>query len=165
MPLGIYQSVLKINAHTNLCVNVYTKKGVLQHVCLVAQSCPTLCNPLDCSPPGFSDHGDSPGNNTGVSCHALLQGIFPTQQSTWGLLHCKWILYHLSLILRFSLKFLPILHCVRKSQICWLACSSKPFPVKLLFSFLALFYYFLFYTLNSSSKVLLWSPECTAPEF
>ena len=30
---------------------------------------------------------DSPGKNTGVSCHALLLGIFPTQQSNWPLLH------------------------------------------------------------------------------
>ena len=44
---------------------------------LVIQSCPTLCEPLDCSPPGFSVNGDSPGKNTGVGCRALLQGIFP----------------------------------------------------------------------------------------
>ena len=41
---------------------------------LVTQSCLTLCNPMDCSPPGSSVHGDSPGKNTGVGCHALLQG-------------------------------------------------------------------------------------------
>jgi len=44
-------------------------------LCLVAQS----CDPMDCSLPGSSVHGDSPGKNTGVGCHALLQGIFPTQ--------------------------------------------------------------------------------------
>ena len=38
---------------------------------------------------------DSPGKNTGVGCHFLLQGIFQTQQSNLGLLHCRWILYHL----------------------------------------------------------------------
>ena len=58
--------------------------------------CPTLCDPLDCSPPGSSVHGDSPGKNTGVGCHALLQGIFPTQGSNPGLPHCRWILYRLS---------------------------------------------------------------------
>ena len=62
---------------------------------LVAQSCPTLCSPLDCSPPGSSVHGDSPGKNTGVGCHAL-QGIFLTQKSIQGLLHCRWILYQLN---------------------------------------------------------------------
>ena len=35
--------------------------------------------PMDCSTPGSSVHGDSPGKNTGVGCHAFLQGIFPTQ--------------------------------------------------------------------------------------
>ena len=65
-------------------------------LCLVAQSCLTLCDPIDCSPPGFSVHGDSPGKNTGVGCHALLQGIFPTQGSNPGHPHCRWILYRLS---------------------------------------------------------------------
>ena len=45
-------------------------------VCLVAQSCLTLCNPTDDSLPGSSVQGDSPGKNTGVVCPALLQGIF-----------------------------------------------------------------------------------------
>ena len=39
---------------------------------------------------------DSPGHNTGVGCHFLLQGIFPTQGSNPGLLHYRQILYHLS---------------------------------------------------------------------
>ena len=49
--------------------------------CYVLQSCPILCNPMDCRPPGSSVHEDSPGKNTGVGCHALLQGIFLTQGS------------------------------------------------------------------------------------
>ena len=39
---------------------------------------------------------DSPGKNTGVGCHFLLQGIFLSQQSNPGLLHCRQIVYHLS---------------------------------------------------------------------
>ena len=35
---------------------------------LVALSCPTLCNPMDCNPPSSCVHGDSPGKNTGVPC-------------------------------------------------------------------------------------------------
>ena len=65
-------------------------------LCLVAQSCLTLCDPRDCSPPGSSVHMDSPRKDTGVGCHALHQGIFPTQGSNRGLLHCRWILYQLS---------------------------------------------------------------------
>ena len=40
--------------------------------------------------------GNSPGKNTRVSCHSLLQGTFPTQGSNPGLPHCRQILYHLS---------------------------------------------------------------------
>ena len=43
-------------------------------LCLVAQSCPTLCDPLGCSPPGSFVYGGSPGKNTGVCCHAFLRG-------------------------------------------------------------------------------------------
>ena len=66
--------------------------------CAVTQSCLTLCDPMDCSPPGSSVHGDSPGKNTGVGCHALLHGHgdFPTKGSNPGLTHCRWILYQLS---------------------------------------------------------------------
>ena len=39
---------------------------------------------------------DSPSKNTGVCCHFLLRGIFPTQGSNAGLLHNRQILYHLS---------------------------------------------------------------------
>ena len=61
-----------------------------------AQLCLTLCNPMDCSTPGSSVHGDSPGKNTGMGCHALLQGIFPAQGLNPDLPHCRWILYWLS---------------------------------------------------------------------
>ena len=65
-------------------------------LCRVAQSCPTLCNAMDCSQPGSSVHGDSPGKNVGVGCHALLQRIFPTRESNTGLPHYRWILHCLS---------------------------------------------------------------------
>ena len=64
--------------------------------CSVAKSSPTLCNPMDSSPPGTSVYGIYPGKNTGVCCHSLLQGIFPTQRLNLGLLHCRQILYQLS---------------------------------------------------------------------
>ena len=50
------------------------------------QSCLTLCDSVHYSPPGSSVYGDSLGKNTGVSCHALLQGVFPTQGSNLHLL-------------------------------------------------------------------------------
>ena len=65
-------------------------------LCLVAQSCPTLRDPMDCSLPGSSVHGHSPGKNTGMDCHSLLQGLFPTQGSNMGLLHYRQTLHLLS---------------------------------------------------------------------
>ena len=47
--------------------------------------CLTLCDPMDCGPPDSSVHGDSPGKDSGVGCHALLQGIFPTQGANLSL--------------------------------------------------------------------------------
>ena len=110
------------------CINIPVYHHQLTHV--------RLCNTMNCTTPGYSIHGDSSGKNTGVGCHALLQGnlphpgiklrspalqvnsllseppgkpkntgvgslsllqgIFPTQESTRGLLHCRWILYQLS---------------------------------------------------------------------
>ena len=79
------------------CVSVQLKAYPLFAVlCLVAQSYLTLCDLMDCSPPGSSVRGDSPGKNTGVNCHALLQWIFPTQRLNSGLLHGRQILHHLS---------------------------------------------------------------------
>ena len=74
-------------------LKVSNPSGVL---CLVTQLCLTLYDSTNCSPPGSSVHGSSLGKNTGVACHALLQGIFPTQGLNPGLPNCRQILYHLS---------------------------------------------------------------------
>ena len=60
----------------------------------LAQSCPTLCDPMDCSLPGSSLQGilppwDFPGKSTGVGCHFLLPGIFLTQGLNPDLLHSR----------------------------------------------------------------------------
>ena len=67
--------------------------AALHAVCvLVAQSCPTLCDPM----PGSSVRGIFQARNTGECRYSLLQEIFLTQGSNPCLLHCRWILYHLS---------------------------------------------------------------------
>ena len=72
-----------------LCCAVLCVLSCFSHVRL-------FCDPMGCSPPGSSVHGDSPGKNTRVGCRALLQGIFPTQESNphlQCLLHCRQVLY------------------------------------------------------------------------
>ena len=59
----------------------------LKYVCSVTQSCLTLYNPVNCTPPGSSVHGIFSGKNTGVGYHFLLQGIFLTQGLNPCLLH------------------------------------------------------------------------------
>ena len=92
---------------------------------------------MDCSPPGSFVHGNSPGKNTGVGCHALLQGIFPTQGINPGLPHCRQILYHLShqgspIIVAGKIQSL---HFSLVAQSCLtfcspLDCSTPGFPVR-----------------------------------
>ena len=60
---------------------------------LLAQSCPTLCDPMDCSLPGSSVHG-IPMNTRVLPFLSL--GIFPTQGSNLSALHCRQTLYSLS---------------------------------------------------------------------
>ena len=61
-------------------------------MCLFAQSCPFLCDPMDCNLPGSSVHGILQAR----ILEWVAQGIFPTQGLNLGLPHCRWILYHLS---------------------------------------------------------------------
>ena len=91
--------------------------------------------------------GDSPGKNTGVICHVLHQGIFPTQGSNPGLLHCRWILYQLSY--QGSPYFPDILtaYLNRKwNLICWLRYTFFYLHV---IRFLFSFFLFLFFILSS----------------
>ena len=63
---------------------------------MCAQSCPALCSPTECSPPGSSVHGIFQPRVLEWVCHFLLQRIFPTQGSNLGLLYCRQTLYPLS---------------------------------------------------------------------
>ena len=61
---------------------------------LVVRSCPTLLQPYGVYPARILCPWDFPGQNTGVGCRFLLQGIFPTQGSRLRLLHWQADLYH-----------------------------------------------------------------------
>ena len=99
----LYLHVILSSSFSPTCNTSYWKFPRCTMLCVIsmcAQSLQlymTLWDPMDWSPPGSSVLKDSPGKNARVGCHALLQGIFPTQG--WNLcllrlLHCKWILYH-----------------------------------------------------------------------
>ena len=79
----------------SVCVCVCVCVSVCVCVCvLVTESCPTLCNPMNCRA-RLPCPWNSPGENTGVGYFSLLQGIFPMQGLNPGLLNCRQILYHL----------------------------------------------------------------------
>ena len=61
---------------------VPTSPVYIHVLCWVTQLCLTLCDPMDCSLPGSSVHGDSPSKDTGVGCQTLLQGIFQPRDQT-----------------------------------------------------------------------------------
>ena len=103
--LGVLHSLMQMTVlwlklmleFTYIYGNVVLMWSLILYVCvLVTQLCPTLCNPINCNLPKLLHPWNSPGKSTGVGSHALIQGIFPTQGSNPGLLHCKWILYCLS---------------------------------------------------------------------
>ena len=76
---GIKRLIHLLHWQVNSLPLVPPGKPVRLHVCMHARSfqlCLTLCDPMDCSPPGSSVHGDSLAKNTGVGCHALLQYPF-----------------------------------------------------------------------------------------
>ena len=94
----VVPSFTVLSLFTHFLYSMYLCKYV--YVCMYVLSCSVMSNSLEpiyltrllCS-------CDSPGKNTGVHCHFLLQGIFPIQGSNMRLLcllHCKWILYLLN---------------------------------------------------------------------
>ena len=94
--VGIYICVYIFYAHAYM-IYIYIYIYIYICICiLVAQLCLTHCNPMDCSLLGFSVHGILQARITGVGCHSLLQGIFPTQGLKPGLPHHRQRLYHLS---------------------------------------------------------------------
>ena len=97
--LGMHMSteidLKKKKKNTTLCSAGYViwhrASRILSLCCSVAKSCPTLWDPLNCSPPGSSPW-DFSSKNTGVGYHFLLQWIFLTERFNTCLLHCRQIL-------------------------------------------------------------------------
>ena len=62
----------------------------------VAQSCPTLCDPIDCSLPGSSVHGISQARVLELIAISFSRGSSQPRAQTWALLYCRQTLYRLS---------------------------------------------------------------------
>ena len=77
-----------------LLFNIGPLRFSIWHVISESESCSVVSDSL--WPHGLYSLWNSPGQNTGVDSFTLLQGIFPTQGSNPGLLHCRQILYQLS---------------------------------------------------------------------
>ena len=122
-----------IHTYVRTCVHTYVhtyvylqlihfavQKNLTQH-CKATMCCAVLSHsvvsdslqPMACSPSGSSVYGDSPGKNTAVGCHALLQRILPTQGLNPGLLHCRQILYYLS---HQGSNYMPIKNLTKKKK-------------------------------------------------
>ena len=86
-PLFVYNYILFIHSSTSGYLGSFGDFLTYTHfICAKSlQSCLTLCDPMNCSTPGICPWHSS-DKNTGVGCHALLQGIFPTQGSNPHLL-------------------------------------------------------------------------------
>ena len=101
---------------------------------LVAQSCLTL-QPHGLQPTKLLSPWDFPGKDTGVGHHFLLQGIFPTQGSNVGLLHCRQILYRLSYKgspanrISQSIQLVQLLSCVRVFATPWIAACQASLSI------------------------------------
>ena len=76
-PLHKKKGSLPSDSALTFCILHFTSGFLIFLVyvlCLVVQSCPTLCDPMNCSLPAFSVGGDSPGKNTGVGCMPSFRG-------------------------------------------------------------------------------------------
>ena len=107
-PASVTWAILLISIST-FCVSsyfLYSQKKRGTSIILIVRMMPVLSHSVSVvsdslwsngiQPLGFSVHGNTPGKNTGVGCHTLLQGIFPTHGWNWDLLHYRHILYQLS---------------------------------------------------------------------
>ena len=77
-----------------MCINLDVWGKVLLFSCGWKETHSVVSRSLQ--PHGLYSPCNSPGQNTGVGSLSRLQGLFLTQESNWGFLHCRWILYQLS---------------------------------------------------------------------
>ena len=96
MGINIYNMLLKTENTLSLETNTSTIMVCIIYVFIVSVSQSSFQPHGSLEPSRIPSPWNSPGKNTRVTGHSLLQRIFPTQGSNPGFLHCRHILYHLS---------------------------------------------------------------------
>ena len=90
-----WQDILKVMKENNLQPRLLYPARIsfkYESESEVAQSCPTLCDPVDCSSPGSSVHGILQARILEWVAISFSRGISPTQGSNPGLPHCRQLL-------------------------------------------------------------------------
>ena len=124
--------LIRSHFSTEFAATLGTRRRDLVYGALVAKSCPAIATPwtVACQSPlsmGFSRQLHS----TGVGCHFLLQGIFPPQKSSLGLLHCRQILCWLSWSSQFRYQT-QLSHVAGRSFTNWASREAQPGVCKVL---------------------------------
>ena len=91
--LCIHLCIYLSSIHPCVCIPIHTRGYIFSFSHSVMSD---SLQPHGLQPTRLLCSWNSPGKNTGVDSHSLLQRIFLTQGLNPGLLHCRWILYHLS---------------------------------------------------------------------
>ena len=90
--LGALTTLIRMHTKLGPCIGVCSSRGIFHNIHMIVRE----SEPQRRRRAGVLYAWNSPGQNTGVGSHSLLQGIFLTQGLNPGLPHCGWILYHLS---------------------------------------------------------------------
>ena len=109
---------------------VFVSEILVYNVCMCvyeSESHSVMSNSLP--PHGLYSQWNSPGQNTGVGSLSLLQGICQTQESNWGLLHCRQILYQLSYVLKVCAFKAKIQLLKKKIRNCIRAITSQSYKL------------------------------------
>ena len=86
----------KVKDRQKICLTTCQRVHHLRQVVVSRSAMSNPLRPHGLQPTRLLCPWDSPGKNTGMGCHACLQGIFSTQESEPGLLHYRQTLYCLS---------------------------------------------------------------------
>ena len=113
---------------------IHITTSVYSPICVCAQllkNVQLFCDPKDCSPPGSSIYGISQARILECVAISSSRGIFPTQKSNPGRLHCRWILDHRATWEALDRGHVCVQVCAKSLQLCPILCNAID-PARLL---------------------------------